>query len=312
MGGIETTVPGSAVISALPGDSSQIFVGSHTISLGGPGVTVPGGNIVSLASSGVVVKNTGSGSVTTYALPLPPAPVISQPSIGFIGGQTISGIAIGSSQAVVEGQTLTVGGSLVTLPGSQVASLGSSGLVIEAPSGIVTTIAVPTPVAVPLSGISTKGASIANESGAAPTLVPSAVPAGDNSEPNPSGASPSSILSDVPPVIDIPSKTSNSETSTSSSGSESTFSSAVQVHAPSSLATTPIDSGNVEPTGSTTTSINSGNSGPTGSTTSPVTSTGLGGIIYTTFQGDGSRTNCFGSLGSMLGLVFGVLHVLNG
>ena len=45
-----------------------------------------------------------------------------------------------SSEAVVCTQTLTVGGSVVTLAGNQVASLGSSGLVVLAPGGFVTTI----------------------------------------------------------------------------------------------------------------------------------------------------------------------------
>jgi hypothetical protein len=198
-----------------------------------------GNQVASLGSSGLVIQ-APSGVITTI-----PVPTAEAPTIAVVAGQTISGIApLGSSQAVVEGQTLTIGGAVATLSGAQVVSLGSSGFVVQAPGGFVTTLSVPTPE--PLSTIPTAG-----------------------------------VLA---------------TSSTTASYASTSLSPVVPVPAPSLSTTMPAEIGN---------------SGPTGLTTTPVTSTGLGGIIYTTFQGDGSRTAYFGFLSSMLGLVFGILYMLN-
>lgn len=100
--------------------------------------------MVSLAPIGIVVSNSDSGVINTIAMPAAyPTQVI---NVGIVAGQTISAAAAGSSAVIVGGQKLSLGGPVVTLSGNQVASLGSSGIVIQAPSGIVTTLNVhPTP-----------------------------------------------------------------------------------------------------------------------------------------------------------------------
>lgn len=137
------TLPNSVIISGAAGDSS-ILIGSQTLSAGGPPITVTEGGVLSLATSGGGLIISNSGSVSTILLPTstPQAPPAT--TLGIVAGQTISGAIIGSSQLAVGSQTLSIGGSAVTLAGNQVASLGSSGLVIQAPSGVVSTFAIPT------------------------------------------------------------------------------------------------------------------------------------------------------------------------
>lgn len=54
-----------------------------------------------------------------------------------------------------------------------------------------------------------------------------------------------------------------------------------------------------------------GSAVPTNSSSPPVESTGLGGVIYNTFQGEESRASYFGFLGTVLSLVISVLYALN-
>lgn len=139
------TLSDSVVISAIAGGSSAI-IGSQTVFVGGPPVTISDGGVISLApsSAGIVLSN--SGSISTIYIPSPTTPVLSPTgqTLGVIAGQTISGNFLSSSQLLIGSQTLSIGGAVKTLPGNQIASLGSSGLVIQAPSGALTTYALPT------------------------------------------------------------------------------------------------------------------------------------------------------------------------
>jgi hypothetical protein len=129
------TVTGSSIISTTPG-VSYVVVSSQRVTLGDAALTV-GGQVVQLQSSaGLAIQNTTDGSISTYAVPSTvPSPVNARQSIALYEGQTISGIAIASSVAVISSQTVGVSSSVVTLSGSQVASLRASGLVVEAPRG---------------------------------------------------------------------------------------------------------------------------------------------------------------------------------
>lgn len=126
------TLSNSIIISA---SGSGIVIGSQTLTVGASAVTIPGGEIVSLAPTGVVVSNSDSGVVTTYLIPAVQETSTSTPV------HTVS--ALGSSAAVIADQTINLGGPAVTLSGAEVVSLGSSGIVLQAPSGIITTISVP-------------------------------------------------------------------------------------------------------------------------------------------------------------------------
>jgi hypothetical protein len=137
------TLPGDSVISASPGASS-IVVGTQIASIGGAAVT-EGGNIVKLTPSGVEVGDTDNNAVSTYSIPA--ASSLPQQSsmpvnVGVVNGQSISvapAPAQKSSIAVIGDQTITLGGPAVTISGgANVASLGSSGVVIQAPSGTIT------------------------------------------------------------------------------------------------------------------------------------------------------------------------------
>ncbi|PQE34065.1 hypothetical protein CJF32_00002895 [Rutstroemia sp. NJR-2017a WRK4] len=142
------TLSGDSVISALPGASS-VVVGSQIASIGGAAVT-EGGNIVKLTPSGVEVGDTGNNAVSTYSIPAassPPQQSSMPVNVGIVNGQSIS-VAPASAQissiAVIGDQTITLGGPAATVSGGvNVASLGSSGVVIQAPSG---TITIPVPL----------------------------------------------------------------------------------------------------------------------------------------------------------------------
>jgi hypothetical protein len=141
------TLPNSEVVSADPG-ASTLVIGAQTLTQGSPAITISGGEVVSFAPSGVVVSNT-NGEVITHQIPAAPSAIsMTAPTqvLGVVAGYTISGGAVGSTAVVLGGQTLSLGGAAVTLSGNQVATLGSSGLVIAVPGGFVTTIAISTPV----------------------------------------------------------------------------------------------------------------------------------------------------------------------
>ncbi|KAI9648371.1 hypothetical protein NHQ30_003004 [Ciborinia camelliae] len=136
----------SPAISYLQGLSAAVVDG-QTISLGGPIATLAGGNVVSLGSNGVFVQGP-AGTVTTISVYSAQTDLA---NMGVVNGQTISVVAGSSSSgvsiAIVAGQTISPGGPAATLSGGQVASLGSSGVVIQASDGFLTTIPVPSPEA---------------------------------------------------------------------------------------------------------------------------------------------------------------------
>jgi hypothetical protein len=60
-------------------------------------------------------------------------------------------VPAGASTIVIGGQTITSGGSLITLSNHDVLSLGPSGLEIQMPGGGVTTVTVAASTAAPLA-----------------------------------------------------------------------------------------------------------------------------------------------------------------
>lgn len=66
-GVLPITVGGQVITAATPGASTLVF-GSQTLSIGGPPMTIAGGNVLSLSPSGLIVAIPG-GQVTTLALP---------------------------------------------------------------------------------------------------------------------------------------------------------------------------------------------------------------------------------------------------
>ncbi|KAG9237259.1 hypothetical protein BJ875DRAFT_540615 [Amylocarpus encephaloides] len=132
---------GGEVISAAPGASIIVYKG-QTLTSGGPPVTLAGTDIVAtLGSSGLIVQGPG-GSIATYSVPQQAAasPAITSAAIiGTVNGEVIS-VTAGASSIIVGGQTLKLGGPLVTLSNNEVLSLGPSGIVVQAPGGGVRTI----------------------------------------------------------------------------------------------------------------------------------------------------------------------------
>jgi hypothetical protein len=141
---------GSQTISAIPGSSGVVLPNGSTAKPGSV-ATITDSNdkpvVISVGSSGVFIGGTSQGDSTSF-FPnptLPPRPPPPPPTeIAVIGSQTISA-APGDSTLVIGDQTITSGGSAVTLAGQHnVASLGSSGLVVNFPGGTVSTFTLPT------------------------------------------------------------------------------------------------------------------------------------------------------------------------
>lgn len=259
------------MISAVPG-RSEIVIGSQTITQGGSALTLADAGVISVAPSGVIVSNTENGVVISYTIPSAKTTVPSPQTLGVVAGNIISGLAIDSSQAVAAGYTLSIGGAVATLSGNQVVSLGASGIVVQAPGGIETTLSVPIPS-------SDKGtysqSSVADQLRTTPTSPDAAV----GSSGDPQAFESSTIMV----TASFLSKSLGSPSSPNPSSESLPASSFTQT----------------------------GPALPTGSSISPVTSTGLGGVIYNTFQGNGSKASYFGFLGTMLGLVISLLYALN-
>ena len=128
-------------ITATPGASTIVYQG-QTITSGGDVVTLAGTNIVaSLGSSGLIVQSAG-GAVTTYSIPAA-VPVPTGSIIGTVAGYVITA-APGASSVAIGSQTLVLGGAPITLSGNQVLSLGTNGIVVQAPGGGVQTLPLPT------------------------------------------------------------------------------------------------------------------------------------------------------------------------
>ncbi|KAK3629172.1 hypothetical protein LTR56_018180 [Elasticomyces elasticus] len=115
---------GSAILTVQ--QSQPITVGGQIITPGGSAATVSG-NIISVGPSGVVV---GGNSVDFHSSTLVPASAISA-HVGtvVVGGSSLEASLIGSIM-ILGSQTLTVGGSAITLSGGATASAGLSGNVV--------------------------------------------------------------------------------------------------------------------------------------------------------------------------------------
>lgn len=151
---------GNHVISAAP-DATSVTIGTKTAFLNGPPVTVSG-SIFRLTPTGVVVVNKDSTSSTTYKVPSFGSPSSSDSKL-VIDGIIIS-IESGASTIAIGDQTITYGGSLVTLSNHDVLSLGPSGLVIQMPSGGVSTVTIPPSTTAQDSGSTMRGMSTGSQS----------------------------------------------------------------------------------------------------------------------------------------------------
>jgi len=146
------TLPNSAVVSIIPGGSS-VVVGGQTLGQGQALTT--GVAVVSLGLSGVVISNTANGQVTTNPIPAAaPTPATQLPSVGVVFGVTISAELVQPTVAVIGGplttQSISIGGPQVTIFDAQVATLATSGLVIAAPNGVVSTFILPSATPAPV------------------------------------------------------------------------------------------------------------------------------------------------------------------
>lgn len=286
------TLSNSVIISAV---GSQVQVGSQTIGAGSSAITISGGAVVSIEPSGkVVVSDSDSGFITTYS-------VAAGEAIPTVPAQSVTVSAIGSSAVVIGGQTVSLGGSAVTLSGAQVASLGSSGIVLQAPSGIETTLSVPssTNVAVVVvPGKTTASIPESHQSLAISALGSSAV------------------------VIAGQTLSIAGSVATLSGGHVASLgSSGIVLQAPSGIVTTlsvpsstdvvvvPVPA--VNTLSLTSTVAASLDIPPTSSTSGYVaaTGTGLGSIIYSTFEGAGRKSIDIGILGILCCVGFGALVV---
>ncbi|KAE9376038.1 hypothetical protein N431DRAFT_543391 [Stipitochalara longipes BDJ] len=149
---------GSQTISAIPGSSGVVLPNGSTAKPGSVATLTDSNSkpvVVSVGSSGVFIGGTSSGAPTSFfANPtIPPPPPPPSTPIATIAGQVVSA-APGDSSVVIGGQTIKSGGGAVTLSGSNnVASLGASGLVIQGPSGSISTFALPTAAPAPPKAI---------------------------------------------------------------------------------------------------------------------------------------------------------------
>jgi hypothetical protein len=288
------------IISAAPG-KSDVVVGSQTLSAGGGPITISGGGVVSIAPSGGGVVISNSGEVSTIALPSAPVNHPPVQTLGVVAGQTIAGAVVGSSQLVVGSQTLSVGGPVVTLIGNQVASLGSSGLVIQAPSGVVSTYSIQTstPALIGvIAGQTVSGVALGSSS----ALVGSqtftiggpiaTLPGNQVASLGVNGLvvqAPGGVVTTIP--VQLGQSYSQSSPLTIMVGPGTTESRGFELPSP------PLTSNEAPRTGTSTTS------------TSPTT-TGLGNIIMQTFQGTGVNLVSLELFGWVPCLVFGIMLVL--
>ncbi|KAG9247673.1 hypothetical protein BJ878DRAFT_491605 [Calycina marina] len=136
----QVAIIGGQTISAVAGGS--VVVNGQTFSVGDAEMTL-GSQVMSLSPTGLVVHSADSPAAT-YTIPLAvPVPTGGQ-NLGVVDGQTIYGDMTGSV-VVVQGHKLSVGGAQATIDGDQVVSLGSGGLVVAAPNGIVSVLDLSSP-----------------------------------------------------------------------------------------------------------------------------------------------------------------------
>jgi hypothetical protein len=136
-------VPGVTLIN--DGSSSEIVVGSTTISAGG-GVAVGSSTTFSVLPSGSGVEVIADGRTSTVPLPtpVPSAPVATRPisiapGVTFQNGGSSSGIVIGGSA------TISAGGSAAVGSGTTFSVLPSGSGIEAVANGQTSTLALPTP-----------------------------------------------------------------------------------------------------------------------------------------------------------------------
>lgn len=129
---------GNNVISAAP-EATSIVIGTKTAFLNGPPVTI-GESVYKLTPSGLVVVGAGKTS-SIFVLPTLAPSIPLDYSTFRINGKLVSAYA-GASTIVIGDQTVSMGGPLVTLSNHDVLSLGPGGLVIQMPSGGVSTVVI--------------------------------------------------------------------------------------------------------------------------------------------------------------------------
>ncbi|PQE34121.1 ca2+modulated nonselective cation channel polycystin protein [Rutstroemia sp. NJR-2017a WRK4] len=136
---------GNQIIAAPSAGASSLIIGSQTLALNGPAVTLAGSNAVAtLGAEGLIVAYPG-GAVSTYSAAAPQAQKQTQTQSS--GSSTITAVAVAGSngeEVVVQGKTLTKGGEAATLSDGQVVSLaaGTTGVVVMGKGGEVTTVQV--------------------------------------------------------------------------------------------------------------------------------------------------------------------------
>ncbi|TKA79060.1 hypothetical protein B0A55_02519 [Friedmanniomyces simplex] len=138
-----------------PGQTGLAVIGGSTLSVGGAAITMDSGNVVSLASNGLVgATETAAFSTATGAASSANARV---GAVFTQGGQIYTAVeAVGdSSAAVIGGTTIRIGGPAMTLSGGSVVSLGSSGLVEGSTTIALTTVAAVSQGSAPASEEST-------------------------------------------------------------------------------------------------------------------------------------------------------------
>jgi hypothetical protein len=114
-------------------------------------------NVATLGPDGLIIQFP-SGSVSTYTLPTP-APTAAG-IMGIVDGYAISAAA-GASSLVIGSQTVTLGSSPITLANNDVVSLGPTGLVVQMPGGVVTTMSAPGVSSIMSSAMTSSGNRVA-------------------------------------------------------------------------------------------------------------------------------------------------------
>lgn len=110
--------------SCPPGSTNQAVVGSITLTAGGPIQTLGDGSRISLASGGaIVVDGTSAATIAT------PASAI----VFTVNGNAVTAYQAADvfSVATIDGTVISQDGPAVTLPGGEVISMGSNGLIVQ-------------------------------------------------------------------------------------------------------------------------------------------------------------------------------------
>lgn len=123
-------VNGRTYTAVQTGGPGTALMAGTVLSQGGPAVTIDG-EIVSLASNGLVLASAGSTNTEAFSTTrLPSSPVIEVEAVLTAGAQTLTAFQVAGSSGVVEvdGMTLSAGGPDITISG-EVISVASNGIV---------------------------------------------------------------------------------------------------------------------------------------------------------------------------------------